>query len=501
MPSDHQDNGPLWFEIEDDFRRARDVLSAAEFRDTPIAARLGIDNARSLSGRDISLLLRATAGGEPLDTLIRLFLIGVSTDTADAARAVAPMALETWIEAGLLRVEKAGASVVATVQWLPLGEHLLAFDRPDAMAEGLAEDYVMGIGSSTLTLANATVRTDCQHALDLGTGCGYLAFLAAKHARRVWAVDRNPRAVGIAAFNARLNGLDNVKCLQGDLFAPVEGQTFDLVVSNPPFVISPETRYIYRDSGMKGDEITQTIVRRVGRYLSDGGFCQILCNWAHLADQDWRDRLRGWFAETDCDAWVMPTDTLDAEDYAAKWIRHTERVDPQEFGRRLDEWMAYYRQQGIEAVSGGLINMRRRAGGDHWFSAEEGPPRMLGQAGEAIRQCFCAEDFLRATSDEELLASHALRVSPDLRLEQSLEPDAPGWRIAEAQLRLVRGLAYSGNIDPYMARLVAGCQGETRLADLVTDLATSLEKPPSEVTPAALGLIRQLIRRGFLLPV
>jgi methylase of polypeptide subunit release factors len=73
-------------------------------------------------------------------------------------------------------------------------------------------------------------------ALDLGTGCGILAVFAALRGYKVTAIDIEPAAVSCARANAILNRVeDRVAVLQGDLFAPVEGQSFDVVVFNLPF--------------------------------------------------------------------------------------------------------------------------------------------------------------------------------------------------------------------------------------------------------------------------
>jgi release factor glutamine methyltransferase len=72
--------------------------------------------------------------------------------------------------------------------------------------------------------------------LDLGTGSGVLAVAAARTARSVVAVDINPAAVRCARINALLNGVeDRVEVREGDLFDPVAGERFDVVLCNPPF--------------------------------------------------------------------------------------------------------------------------------------------------------------------------------------------------------------------------------------------------------------------------
>ena len=498
MQTDPQ-NSPLSVADPERIHHLRGVLAQADYTDRGVTQALGVEDVCSLSGRDVPLLLRRTSRATPLDTLIRLFLIGVPVDQEAVRRAVAPMTVEEWVETGLLESE--GAAVAGRMQLLPFQGLVMAFDPPRQIDAGLACDYVMGVGSSSLTLANLTVRRASRRTLDLGTGCGFQAFLAARQSTQVVAVDRNSRAVQIAAFNALLNGLENVQCLEGDLFGPVEGQEFDLVVSNPPFVISPESRYIYRDSGMHGDEVSQKIVRQAPAFLSEGGYCQILCNWAHLAGQPWQERLAGWFAGSGCDAWVMRSDTLDAASYAAKWIRHTEWDDPEHFCQRFEEWVDYYERERIEAISGGLITLRRRSEGANWFRADDSPNRMLGPAGQAILQGFEAHDFLKTVEDDARLMAQRLQVSPDVRMHQDLRPSGDGWEVLRCEVQLERGLVYAGNVDPFMAGLIAHCDGGRVLGELMADLAAALGKDPAAIAPACLGIVRCLVEQGFLVPV
>ena len=60
-----------------------------------------------------------------------------------------------------------------------------------------------------------------------------------------------------------------IKEMKGELFEPVPGLTFDLIISNPPFVISPEMRYMYRDSGMQGDQVSRNIARQAPQFLTN----------------------------------------------------------------------------------------------------------------------------------------------------------------------------------------------------------------------------------------
>src|SRR5205823_1604642 len=73
-------------------------------------------------------------------------------------------------------------------------------------------------------------------ALDMGTGSGIGAVFAARAGYRVVGVDLNPEAVRCARINALMNRLeDRLEAREGDLFAPVAGERFDLILFNPPF--------------------------------------------------------------------------------------------------------------------------------------------------------------------------------------------------------------------------------------------------------------------------
>ena len=79
-----------------------------------------------------------------------------------------------------------------------------------------------------------------ERALDVGTGNGIQAVLASRHAGAVVATDVSERALAFAEFNCDLNDADNVELRLGSFLEPAAGERFGLVVSNPPFAISPD---------------------------------------------------------------------------------------------------------------------------------------------------------------------------------------------------------------------------------------------------------------------
>ena len=110
----------------------------------------------------------------------------------------------------------------------------------------------------------------------------------ATHAGRVTATDLSERALRFAATTAALNGQD-WELLRGDLVAPVAGRRFDLVVSNPPFVVGPGHHHA-TSTGTRAGSATRSAPNwpppRPG-LLTEGGTMQFLANWVHVAGEDW----------------------------------------------------------------------------------------------------------------------------------------------------------------------------------------------------------------------
>ena len=114
--------------------------------------------------------------------------------------------------------------------------------------------------------------------LDVCTGSGALAVCAAQRGvRDVTAIDRSRRAVWTVRMNARLNGV-RVRALHGDLFAPVAGQRFDAIVSNPPYVPAETDEFPSAgpqrawDAGVDGRLLLDRICRDAPAHLKPGGF-------------------------------------------------------------------------------------------------------------------------------------------------------------------------------------------------------------------------------------
>ena len=179
----------------------------------------------------------------------------------------AALPLATALEHGL--VESDGDVVRAAVDIRPYGDdddnnwYLVSDLSGGLHAQGqghpVRADHVLGVGGASTTLAQLTIRDGFGSALDLGLAAGVQGLHLSTHVGRVTGTDRNARALRLAAMTAELSGVAPFDLREGSLFEPVAGERFDLIVSNPPFVVSPDSateggRFVYRDSGLPGDE-------------------------------------------------------------------------------------------------------------------------------------------------------------------------------------------------------------------------------------------------------
>ncbi len=332
-----------------DVDRLRSALIRASFTSAGIAQRLGPAATAAAGRHDYRAALRATGSGDPLDTLIRVFVCGQSESEHRLVEALYPLSIHAARAAGLIVGDQAGVDLE------PYGDWWVLADLPAQPAKQLPADHVLGVGGASATLAGATIREPVGAALDLGTGCGVQALHLSQHAQSVTATDVSPRALSFAATNAALNGL-RWELLHGDLLEPVRGRRFDLVVSNPPFVVGPGVAtHTYRDSGRAGDGVCAELAATAPAVLAEGGTLQFLANWMHVEGEDWEDRVAGWFAGSGMDLWAIQREVQDPLDYVRLWLADaSEKHDP----HRAAQWLDWFAEHRITAVGFGLITAR-----------------------------------------------------------------------------------------------------------------------------------------------
>lgn len=450
----------------------------------------------SFSAADIAVHERRLAPGEPFTALVRLFLLGAALEADEAEAALAPVDVGALVDSGCL--EQAEGGVRATVKLVPHGELLIASDRETEGPAG--PDWVAGIHPPSVTLAKLTVRRPVARALDVGTGNGIQALLASHHAETVVATDVNPRALALAALNARLNDASNIELREGSYFDPAEGERFGLVTCNPPYVVSPETRYAYRDSGLPGDTASRQVVEQAPGMLSEGGFGHVLISWAHAAD-DWWGMLEDWVAGRGCDSWLLYFGSDDPVTHSAQWLKPVAREDPERFRDRLGAWLDYLADLGIEAIAHGAVILRRRSGGPNWTRRDSVSLDRLEQASEHILRVFDTQDYLESLDDDRRLLDATLALVDGHRLEQTAIVRDGRVQPRSAALSLDEGLAFRIGLDEHTAGLVPFLDGRRPLRAVLAQRGAELElgrEDAARFEAAALPPVRRLLELGLL---
>jgi hypothetical protein len=248
---------------------------------------------------------------------------------------------------------------------------------------------------------------------------------------------------------------------------------------------------------MELDGLCRRLVKEAPAYLNEGGFMQMLCEWAQVSGQPWEERLSEWLVGTGCDAWVIKGATENPAEYAQHRIRETSQ-DPADDARLYDEYMTYYRERGVEAINEGLVVMRRRTG-TNWVQLEEVTKTPQEDLGELVLSTFAARDLLLQLKDDDSLLAVKPTLSANARLEQICTQSRGQWVAESITLRLISGFPFHLALQPPVAEFLATCDG-TRTADqAIQELAAVANAPLETVRRECLAMMRKLIERGFMI--
>lgn len=484
--------------------RLRADLSGAGYTVDGVAELLGPLASAALAREQTLPAQRVTAAStEPAATLVRLFTLGDAVDEAEAGAALSSLGVTGALALGI--VVQQGPGVVATCDLRPYGdeehEWWVASDLSElATRQPLREDHVLGIGGASTTLASWTPRPEVDRALDLGTGCGVQALHLGSHVRHITATDISERALAYARFNALLNGVQ-WELRAGSLLDPVAAERFGLIVSNPPFVITPRGAGVplfeYRDGGAAGDTIVADLVRSIGDHLEPGGIAQFLGNWEIVGDADWRERVRGWVSGTGLDAWVVQRDVQDPAQYAETWARdgghHSATA---EFAAMYAAWLDDFASRGVTAIGFGVITLQRPATRrEPFIDLEEAEGRVAAPMGPAVLAGVRARTWLVEHSDDDLLAV-AWRCAPDVTEERHGLPGAEDP--STILLRQGGGLGRAVRLTTAMAALASVCDGDLTARQALAAIASLLDVSDDELRASAVPVIRELVADGLL---
>jgi methylase of polypeptide subunit release factors len=477
-----------------DAQRLREFLQQAGFEEANLRKRGYYTELPSSRLRNIPRLLDSTHEPGLLSTLVRWFWLGVAQDSKTAVEFVPPWFTELALSCGLLRQD--GDHLVSEVMLFP-GDGFLTVCDHTVKIDASDPEFVLWPNPTSKLLSRFTVRRHSGATLDLGTGNAIQALAATAHSDQVVATDLNPRAIAYAKFSARLNGIENIECLVGDGFAPVAGRKFDLIASNPPFFISPAGRYMFCDNPMDLDQLCRRFVKEAPAYLNEGGYFQLLCEWAQVRGQSWQERIAEWIEGSGCDAWVLMGHTQEPSEYAQHRISETAASSERD-SELYASYMAYYRERNVEAIHDGIIAMRKRSG-KNWVLMEEVTETPKDPFGESVLSTFAARDFLSTHASDEQMLTVKPRISPHARLEQFFQPAEGQWQPTTLTLRLIKGFPFFIGLQPAVAGFLSACDGTRTVGDLIGNFARQVDAPFEKVQTECLGVFRRLIEKGFLL--
>ena len=498
--------------------------------------------------RAVRAALAAGAAPSPVAVLTALFMLGdpVPATALDAALPRTTAAGATAI--GLVGEPDESGCVRALVDLRPheavddAGEvrWWVASDLGELVTgRALAPDHVLGVGGAGLTLAGLTPRTPVRTALDLGCGCGIQTLYLLRHAEHVVATDISARALAFTAFNAALagvsvtgapgagsdiapsSGLDSeadaasesgsdaghLELLHGSLLEPVAGRRFDLIASNPPFVLTPPA---VREAGLPlmeyrdaGGPILPGLVAGLGEHLEPGASAVMLGNWEHRGTASWRDAVAAWLPEG-LDAWILERELQDPVEYATMWLRDgglTPERDPGAFDAALEAWIDDFEARDVRGVGFGyLIVHRPRCPREPWRLLEEVTTSGQGVLGPHVAEVLEVRERL-AGLDDDAVADLCPLLAPDVTEERHLIPGA-----AEPTVILLRqggGLGRTLQASTAVAALAGVADGELSVGQVASAVAALSELNAADAAALRAEMVdaaRHLLTTGFLHP-
>ena len=480
--------------------------------------------------RSVRASLAAGTDSSPVAVLTALFMLGEPV-------------LATALDAALPRTGAAGAAGIGLVgepdeagyvrARVDLRPHEAVDDAGEirwwvasdlgelVTGRALAPDHVLGIGGAGLTLAGLTPRTRVRSALDLGCGCGIQTLYLLRHAEHVVATDISERALSFTAFNAALAGVyvmggpdagsggggGRLELLQGSLLEPVAGRRFDLIASNPPFVLTPPA---VREAGLPlmeyrdaGGPILPGLVAGLGEHLEPGAVAVMLGNWEHRGVGAWSDAVAAWIPE-ELDAWVIEREVQDPVEYATMWLRDgglTPERDPEAFDAALEAWIDDFEARDVRGVGFGyLIVHRPRRPREPWRLLEEVTTSGQGVLGPHVAEVLEVRERL-AGLDDDAVADLRPLLAPDVTEERHLIPGA-----AEPTVILLRqggGLGRTLQASTAVAALAGVADGELSVGQVASAVAALSELNAVDALALRAEMVeaaRHLLTTGFLRP-
>ena len=480
-----------------EFARVRGMLAECGFTPERICERLGIAGMSEYKPirRGRTNLLAAE---EALDALILLLMDGEYVAEETLQRLLPPGAVAAMEALGIVARDPVREYLwFAGCTLFPTRGMVLGSDRaaaPDGSALPMTADavYPAAIGNTVAFLATLP-ETPCDALLDIGTGTGIAALDAARYARHAWGTDIAARSVQFAEFNRRLNGIEAATMREGDLYAPVEGLSFDRIVTHPPYVPARRTAMIFRDGGEDGEQILRRIVEGVPRFLRSGGRFYTMVTAADCEGQPFEDRLRLWLgaAQAEFDLVLAAHTLTDPKNLAANsFLGQNTAVEDIRY--RHEIWA----RRKVRFLFHGSVLMRRHSTARPAITARvlkgEGfTPQHVEWLLDWSTEVREAESVGRLMGSRPLLSPHAEMVVLHRVREGQLVPEV-------FSLRCGRPFEAECVLEPWLAQIAARCDGETSWREHFEKAKGDGMVPPGATPEEFLEVLEPLVSNGLL---
>ncbi len=473
-------------------RALRAGLDQCDYTEPALCRRLGVPILHEYLLGDV----RADAGParDALDVLFRLLMGG---------RAVPRTEVEAHLPAELVAALEAlevigpapglAAQVAATVSLYPIDGLYVASDLAREFPDGRADSVYPAISKSGAVYLSAVPRTPCESFLEVCSGTGIAALVAARSATHAWAVDIAERSTAFARFNAALNELPNVTALQGDLYLPVAGLRFDRIVAHPPYVPALEQRQIFRDGGTDGERITRRVIAEAPAFLRPGGrlYCTCVATERTDAPLEQRVRLMLGDASDELDVLVLYTALIDPLVHFTREIalKHSSLADVAAF---LDAFEALK----IASFVGCTIVVERHA--------SPRPPLTLRrkrgtlELGDTVDAVLSWEAFARRPEAVALLPELRPRLTAGARLRAVHVPRDQGWVPQSCAVTVEGALPVELELSAEAATFLAWCDGMHTAREHLQRLIEHGLAPADAPPDAFYGMVLALLREGVL---
>lgn len=475
--------------------RLRHALLSHDFDGAALAKPHRMRALAELAGGTLDWQLMADPG-DPLTTLIELFVFGQRVERARAHAALAPLAITDAVRAGLAYADADGISspweISARDGLLLLGDHPGRLSNQDV-------DFVVSESSAAATLAVLTHRAVVERTLDMGTGSGIHALLAARHSGQVLAVDINPRATAITAFNAQLNAIDNVATQESDWFEHLQpGRRFGLVLCNPPYIVSPDVVFRFAHSGVEPNALCRHVIEESIARLAQEGFAQLHLSWTRRLGDDSADVLRGLLGDVDCDVLVLPLETADAATYIVEECGWLVRGDPERFTETVDSWLKHFHRTGFEVIERGLVTLRRRSGGTPWMRRLQLARGPFKATGEQIGRIFAGNDCLEALTDERALLDRTFLLPDGHHVIETYRHEKDGYALGPATLQLVPDAGFDATVPSDASSVMSSLNHDESLGTTIARVAHETGTDETSLRQVVLISVRHLLSVGFI---